>query len=219
MKNKKKKKEETSVRKDQIDAYLKEIEYTQRAALRKKISYVFIGVAVAGGIAIFALTQITMGNPDFFKQFTAPSTLNKPEVVSTSSVEPQVEIIPVEQDSATSDDPFFNGQQEASDDAVIISDRMPSFPGGEPALYRFISREVRYPTTARSNQVEGKVHLRFVVEADGKITNVKVVRGLGFGCDEEALRILNKMPIWEPGILNGKAVPVYSSLAVEFRMI
>ncbi|MEL6191996.1 MAG: hypothetical protein AAFR66_08095, partial [Bacteroidota bacterium] len=101
MKNKKKKKEETSVRKDQIDAYLKEIEYTQRAALRKKISYVFIGVAVAGGIAIFVLTQITMSNPDFFKQFKTPSTLNQPKVVSTSSVEPQVEIIPVDEDSTS----------------------------------------------------------------------------------------------------------------------
>ncbi|MEM6764533.1 MAG: energy transducer TonB [Bacteroidota bacterium] len=212
--------QDASVRKDQIDAYLKEIEYSQRAALKKKISYIFIGFGIAGGIAIAILTQIHFSGSKHPTQVSLGNTLETTEVVNSSLTVPEQEN-PSSQQAGNSVDStaFFSPEEQPSDNTVIISDRMPSFPGGEPALYRFISREVRYPQTARRRSVEGKVHLRFVVEADGKISNVKVVRGLGYGCDEEALRILNKMPIWEPGVLNGKAVPVYSSLAVEFRMI
>jgi protein TonB len=103
--------------------------------------------------------------------------------------------------------------------AVIVSDRLPAFPGGEKALFEFIQREMRYPREAVQNEVQGTVYVRFVVDTDGSLSQATVVRGIGFGCDEEALRIVRKMPAWIPGILNGQAVPVYSSLAVDFRLL
>ncbi|MEO0897362.1 MAG: energy transducer TonB [Bacteroidota bacterium] len=97
------------------------------------------------------------------------------------------------------------------------ADVMPEFPGGEPALYRFLSGQIRYPEDALRNKVEGKVFVRFVIQADGSLKDLKIVKGIGHGCDEEALRVIRLMPAWIPGEIAGQKVPVYSSLAVNFK--
>jgi TonB family protein len=102
---------------------------------------------------------------------------------------------------------------------LASADIMPAFPGGEAALYRFLSNQIRYPEEALRNKIEGKVYIRFVVQADGSITDLEVLRGIGYGCDKEALRVVQMMPRWVPGELGGRAVPVYSSLAVEFKFL
>lgn len=99
------------------------------------------------------------------------------------------------------------------------ADIMPAFPGGDAALYRFLSNQIRYPEEALRNKVEGKVYIRFVVQADGSITDLDVMRGIGHGCDQEALRVVQMMPRWTPGELAGQPVPVYSSLAIEFKFL
>lgn len=99
------------------------------------------------------------------------------------------------------------------------ADVMPAFPGGEAALYRFLSNHLRYPADALRNKVEGKVFLRFVIDTQGAVSDVRVVRSLGHGCDEEALRVVRMMPNWIPGELAGQKVPVYSSLAVNFKFL
>ena len=96
---------------------------------------------------------------------------------------------------------------------------MPAFPGGEAALYTFLSGQLRYPAQAEAARVEGKVLVRFVVEADGALTNLEVLQGLGHGCDEEALRVLRLMPAWLPGEQGGQAVPVFVTLALNFRFL
>ncbi|MEZ4775283.1 MAG: energy transducer TonB [Bacteroidia bacterium] len=114
-----------------------------------------------------------------------------------------------------------NAPSEEVDDRepLTVGDIMPNFPGGETALYRFLSDKLRYPTLATQNQVEGKVFVRFVIERDGMISNATVIKGIGYGCDEEALRVVNLMPQWLPGEVNGKKVRMYSSLAVNFKFL
>ncbi|MEM7660018.1 MAG: energy transducer TonB [Bacteroidota bacterium] len=99
------------------------------------------------------------------------------------------------------------------------ADIMPSYPGGEAALYQFLSSQIRYPPEALQTQVEGKVFVRFVIGNDGAISQVKVVKGIGYGCDEEAIRVVKMMPHWIPGEEKGQKVPVYSSLAVNFKFL
>jgi len=79
------------------------------------------------------------------------------------------------------------------------ADEMPGFPGGQAALARYLQSQLRYPEEARANQIEGDVQIRFVIEADGTVSDPEVVQGIGFGCDEEALRLILSMPSWIPG--------------------
>lgn len=92
---------------------------------------------------------------------------------------------------------------------------MPSFPGGEKAMMDYLSKEVRYPEEAREAGIEGTVFVQFVVERDGSIGESKVLRGIGGGCDQEALRVVRSMPKWTPGQQNGKVVR--TSFAMPFR--
>lgn len=95
---------------------------------------------------------------------------------------------------------------------------MPSFIGGESAMIQFLSKNMRYPTKAQNAEVEGIVVVSFVVAANGDIMNAQVLKGLGFGTDEEALRVINKMPKWKPGKQNGRNVPVRFTIPIRFNM-
>ena len=116
-------------------------------------------------------------------------------------------------------DSTANAQIIDTSKPLTQADVMPAFPGGEAALYRFLSSQIRYPESALRNKVEGKVFVRFVIQADGSLTDLKVIRGIGHGCDEEALRVIRMMPKWIPGELGGTKVPVFSSLAVNFKFL
>ncbi|MNY27809.1 transport protein TonB [compost metagenome] len=83
---------------------------------------------------------------------------------------------------------------------------------------KFIGKTLRYPPMARENGVQGRVTVSFVVEKDGSITDVQVLRGIGSGCDEEAVRVVKAMPKWKAGKQNGKAVRVHFNLPIMFRL-
>jgi protein TonB len=106
---------------------------------------------------------------------------------------------------------------EESDQPFIIVEQMPQFPGGDNEMVKFIKLNLRYPALATEMGVSGTVIVNFVVERDGKITRVKVVRGIGGGCDEEAVRVVSKMPAWTPGKQGGK--PVLVSFTVPFKFM
>ncbi len=97
-------------------------------------------------------------------------------------------------------------------------EEMPEFPGGYPAMVAFISKNLKYPLMALEAGIEGKVFIKFVVGTDGRIESAKVIRGLGGGCDREALRVVNTMPKWKPGRQNGHAVKVYFTLPIHFML-
>jgi TonB family protein len=94
----------------------------------------------------------------------------------------------------------------------------PSFPGGMPALGKFLGMNLRYPKAAKDAGIQGKVVLSFIVDQEGSISDIKVLRGIGAGCDEEAIRVLKLSPKWEPATQNGKKVRVLQTLPINFRL-
>jgi len=96
--------------------------------------------------------------------------------------------------------------------------QMPSFPGGHEALAEYFTTHIQYPAEAKENNIEGKVVVAFTVTKEGKITDAHVKQGPGFGCDEEALRVVESMPDWNPGTADGKAGDISMELPVNFRL-
>lgn len=103
-------------------------------------------------------------------------------------------------------------------ETVAFSEVMPEFPGGEDALNEFLKSNIKYPKPALNNDLEGRVIVGFTVNSQGKIQDVHIMRGLGYGCDEEAQRVIQMMPKWSPGSNNGKRVNVQYELPIDFEL-
>lgn len=108
-----------------------------------------------------------------------------------------------------------NSQEEV---VFAVVEKMPEYPGGEEARIKFMVENIKYPANAREKGVQGTVFISFVVEKDGSITNVKTLRGIGSGCDEEAVRVISMMPPWKPGIQKGQPVRVQFNMPVKFSL-
>ena len=106
--------------------------------------------------------------------------------------------------------------EEKEAEPFMYVEQMPSFPGGQEAMYMYIYQELEYPAEAKENGISGQVIIQFVVSKEGEIQNAKVVRGIAGGCNEEALRIVNSMPKWNPAMHNGRTVPVTFTLPIKF---
>jgi periplasmic protein TonB len=100
----------------------------------------------------------------------------------------------------------------------LSAEVMPEFPGGLTAMNRYLARELNYPRLARELGIEGTVYVSFVVEPDGRVSNIGLLRGIGGGCDEEAIRVIAAMPPWKPGMQSGRAVRVQFSIRVVFGL-
>lgn len=110
--------------------------------------------------------------------------------------------------------------EEGSNEPVYMNllEVYPEFPGGMEAWGKFLNKNLRYPYLAQENGVQGRVTVSFVIERNGEITNLKVLRGIGAGCDEEAVRVIKKSPFWKPGIQNGRKVRVSYVMPIVFKM-
>ncbi len=97
-------------------------------------------------------------------------------------------------------------------------ERMPEFPGGEDALYDFITKNLKYPQSAKDNNIQGRVFVQFTVDKDGSIINPKVASDIGGGCGEEALRVVKMMPKWIPGNQRGVKVRTQFTLPITFEL-
>ncbi len=107
---------------------------------------------------------------------------------------------------------------EVPDDPFLIVEDMPSFPGGLQAFYQYVAKNLDYPRIAKRMGVSGKVTLEFVIDRDGRIIEVKTVKGIGFGCDEEAMEVLKNSPKWNPGKQRGQEVKVRMVLPIWFKL-
>ena len=105
-----------------------------------------------------------------------------------------------------------------SNDPFISVQQMPEFPGGQEAFGKYLSKNLRYPSQAQENNIQGRVTVSFIVETDGSLSNIHVLRGIGAGCDEEAVRVIKKAPAWRPGKQNGKAVRVMYNVPIVFNL-
>ncbi len=99
-----------------------------------------------------------------------------------------------------------------------VVEEMPQFPGGQAALLEYLAKNIKYPVVAEENGVQGRVIVTFVVERDGSITDVKVVKSVDPSLDKEATRVVKSMPKWQPGKQNGSAVRVKYTVPVQFRL-
>ncbi len=107
---------------------------------------------------------------------------------------------------------------DESETVLTYATEMPSFPGGDSQRLKFLSKNIRYPQQASENGVQGTVFVSFVVKKDGSLADIKTLRGIGGGCDEEAIRVVKKMPRWNPGYQNGKKVSVLFNMKIDFRL-
>lgn len=118
-----------------------------------------------------------------------------------------VEYVPVEEEEVIVEAEIFT-----------VVESMPEFPGGTGELYKYLGNSIKYPPLAKESGIQGRVFVNFVVEPNGSISNVKVLRGIGGGCDEEAVRVVENMPSWKPGKQRGKAVRVSYNLPIKFTL-
>lgn len=107
-------------------------------------------------------------------------------------------------------------QVNDSDEVFVFVTDGPEFIGGEEARIKYLQKNIKYPEMAKESGIQGTVYITFVVEKDGSITNVKVLRGIGGGCDTESVRIIKKMPKWKPGMVKGKAVRVQYNMPIRY---
>ena len=106
-----------------------------------------------------------------------------------------------------------------ADDKVYNSvEQVPEFPGGMAALMKYLTNNIRYPATAREDNIQGRVVLQFIVDKDGSILHIVIQRDLPGGCGAEAVRVVKGMPKWKPGRQNNQAVKVYYTLPVTFKL-
>ncbi|PWS28690.1 energy transducer TonB [Pedobacter yonginense] len=102
---------------------------------------------------------------------------------------------------------------------VFLVDEYPEFMGGMKAFTKYMERNLHYPSQAMEEGVKGKVFVSFVVERDGSITDVKVIKGIGYGCDEEAMKVIKKSPLWKPGKNRGVPVRVRYNMPINFNLM
>lgn len=109
---------------------------------------------------------------------------------------------------------------EVGDETPIFTvvENMPEYPGGMDAMYAYLGENIQYPDSAKMNNISGKVYVTFVIEKDGSVTNVVVLRGIGGGCDKEAMRVVSEMPNWKPGKQRGQEVRVQYNLPIKFTL-
>lgn len=157
----------------------------------------------------------------------------KPQPVEVPKQTTQIQVV---EDDVEVDDVEINAEvdqnevieeyvaPEVEEDEIVeaeiftVVEEMPEFPGGMAKLAEYLGKNIKYPQLARESGIQGRVFINFVVENDGSVTNVKVMRSLGGGCDEEAIRVVKSMPKWKPGKQRGKPVRVSYNLPVNFKL-
>lgn len=143
-------------------------------------------------------------------------------VEDETTIDEELELTDVEDESENQEvqdvSDFGDYGDEDTGEAEIfqVVEDMPSFPHGN--VQKWIAQNVKYPVIARENGIQGKVYIQFVIEKDGSITDVKVVRGVDSSLDKEASRVINMMPKWKPGKQRGKPVRVSYTLPINFQL-
>lgn len=210
----------------------------------KKVIFIQIGLIVALGVILLAFEWKTYEKKEVevferedvelvqeeiiqTKQEVKPPPPPPPkQVTQIEIVEDDVEIedeieIDVEADMETEVEeyvPVFEEEEVEEAEIFTVVESMPEFPGGQTSLFQYLQKNIEYPEIAKESGIQGRVFVTFVVEKDGSVTDVRVLRGIGGGCDEEAVRVVKSMPKWNPGKQRGKPVRVQFNLPVKFTL-
>ncbi len=218
-----------------------ELKKNPGADLNKQRGIFFqIGMVVSVGLMLYAFNYkqydqsaaslgdlviedpVEMDVPQTEQKVTPPPPPPPPvlEVVADDEVieEDEVQSTEVTQDTKI-DIPVIEPEEGPAEPEIFtIVEEMPSFPGGDQALLEFMGKNTKYPPMARENGLQGIVVVTFVVDEKGNINNVQVLRGIGGGCDEEAIRVVKSMPPWKPGKQRGLPVRVQYNLPFRFTL-
>lgn len=125
---------------------------------------------------------------------------------------------PVRADEAIPAPPVAEPASDDEDKVYTLTEVMPEFPGGQEAMFTYLGKNLQYPGDAREAKKQGTVYVSFVVNKDGRVSEVKVLRGLYPSLDKEAIRVVSRMPNWKPGTQNGKTVRTQFNLPVKFLL-
>jgi len=140
-----------------------------------------------------------------------------PEIIEI--VEDEVEIEKeLEIEETETDEDEIVEVEEDDEEFFMVVENMPEFPGGDLGLMKFIQKNVKYPAIAKEYNITGKVYVSFIVDKQGKVTNVKVVRGVDKNLDAEALRVVSLLPKYKPGKQRGKSVRVMFTIPINFTL-
>jgi periplasmic protein TonB len=162
------------------------------------------------------VTEQSAPPPPRVEQPQIIEVLNEEEIDEDIAVDMDAEATPAESNPVTSAVVHVEVEEEDPNTLFTIVEESASPVGGINAFNAFISKNIVYPTPARRMGIEGKVFVEFVVERDGTITNVRALKGIGGGCDEEAVRVVSLAPKWVPGKQRGKAVRQKMVLPINF---
>ena len=125
---------------------------------------------------------------------------------------------PVQKDEIDTSVQSVEKAHSIEDVTFTVVEKAPVFPGGMEKLFQYLTNNVEYPQVAKEKGIQGRVFVNFIVDNDGSVDSVKVLKGIGGGCDEEAIRVVAAMPNWEPGMQRGKPVRVSYNLPVKFTL-
>lgn len=163
--------------------------------------------------------------------YDVPATFDPPP--KPPKPKPQLKLIEIDEDDLIDDVKFDfdinpddiipdnvpEPEDEKLDDQPFLwVENMPKYPGGLSAFYAYVGKEMKYPTQARKMGVEGKVFIEFIIDKSGALTKVKVIKGIGAGCDKEALRVIKNSPPWLPGKQRGIPVKVKKIIPIVFEL-
>jgi len=223
-----------------------EAKKTPKADLEKKrVFFTQIGLIVALAVVLFAFewksydrSESSLGQrmiddtpeeiiPITKQEVKPPPPKPPPQTTILNIVEGDVEIDDeIEIDAEADDDtemmeyiPDDDDEEEVAEMEIFtVVEDAPGFPGGDEARIKYLQNNIKYPQMARESGIQGTVYVTFVVERDGKVTNVQILRGIGGGCDEEAIRVIQNMPSWNPGKQRGKPVRVQFNMPIKFTL-
>lgn len=209
---------------------------------KKRISLIIIGLLFSTAFMLVAfewksyekeVQQLGQLNQDMMEEEIIPMSQQQPpppppppapttviEIVEDEKeIEEELVIEDLEVDEDTEIEFIEEEVEEVSEEQIFtIVEQMPSFPGGDAELLQYLSKNTKYPAIAKDAGIQGTVYVTFVINKDGEVSDVKVLRSIGGGCDEEAIRVVENMPDWTPGKQRGKSVPVQYNLPIRFTL-
>lgn len=154
-----------------------------------------------------------------------PPQVTPPEIIEVpdeQEIEQEIEVnldVEVTEETVIEDVVFDEApEEEAADEIFQFVEDQPTPLGGMKAFYAYVGKNMKYPAQARRMGIEGKVYITFVVGKDGALTDIKVLKGIGAGCDQEAIRVLSGAPKWKPGKQRGRPVRVRMQLPIIFKL-
>lgn len=224
-----------------------QLKKSPRASLEdKKLTYVLVGLAFTLSICYVALewteTKVTkyevVDMEEFFEEEVdiqqtqqdvtpppPPPQVQEVQVINVVEDEKEVEDVQISTEDEKDVEvviaaPVETPVEEEEEEVIfMVVETMPEFPGGQQALFKYLSENVKYPVIAQENGIQGRVICQFVVNKDGSIVDVEVVRSGGDpSLDKEAVRVIKSMPKWKPGKQRGKAVRVKYTVPVSFKL-